>query len=54
MDFDKYGIICPFNEECRCQVADCDYCGWNPEVSERRLEAFLQKKTGGNNGKEDC
>ena len=42
MAFDKYGYICPFNNECRCQVADCDYCGWNPEVSERRLEAFLQ------------
>ena len=43
MAFDKYGYICPFNPECRCLVADCDYCGWNPEVSERRLEAFLEK-----------
>ena len=42
MAFDKYGYICPFNNECRCQVADCDYCGWNPEVSERRLDAILK------------
>lgn len=42
MAFDKYGYICPYNEECRCQVADCEICGWNPAVSERRLETFLQ------------
>lgn len=41
MAFDEYGYICHFNDACRCQVADCDYCGWNPEVSERRLEQFL-------------
>ena len=53
MDFDKHGIICPFNQELRCQVADCDYCGWNPEVSERRLEEFLQanRKKEANDGK---
>ena len=27
MEFDQYGIICPFNKECRCQVADCDNYG---------------------------
>ena len=41
MAYDKFGYICHFNDACRCWVADCDYCGWNPDVSERRLEAFL-------------
>ena len=40
MAFDEFGYICPYNERCRCQVADCDFCGWNPAVSERRLEEF--------------
>lgn len=43
MEFDRHGYyICPYNRECRCQIADCDYCGWNPDVSENRLEAFKQ------------
>lgn len=43
MPFDEYGYICHFNDACRCKVADCDSCGWNPEVSERRLEQFMQE-----------
>ena len=43
MEFDKDGIICPYNPQCRCQIADCDFCGWNPAVSERRIEALLQE-----------
>ena len=42
MEFDQYGIICPHNDACRCQVADCDYCGWNPVVTEQRLEKLAQ------------
>ena len=41
--FDKDGYICPYNQECRCQIIDCSCCGWNPAVSRRRLENI--KKT---------
>lgn len=44
MAFDEHGYICPYNDGCRCQIADCDYCGWNPTVAERRLEAFYENQ----------
>lgn len=42
MAFDEHGYICPYNENCRCMVADCDFCGWNPVVAERRLEELCE------------
>lgn len=32
---------CRFNEGVACNGGDCSACGWNKEVSDRRLEAFL-------------
>lgn len=46
VEYDKYGIICPHNEQCRCQVADCEVCGWNPAVKEKRLEEIREKLGG--------
>lgn len=43
MAFDEYGYVCPYNEACRCQVADCDFCGWNPIVHEKRMEEICEK-----------
>lgn len=35
---------CPHNEEVLCQhTADCEKCGWNPDVAERRLEAIREE-----------
>ena len=42
MAFDEHGYICPYNENCRCMVSDCDFCGWNPVVAERRLEELCE------------
>ena len=30
--------ICPYNQECRCDIPECHKCGWNPEVIERRMK----------------
>ena len=30
--------ICKYNEGCECDTQECDKCGWNPEVAERRLK----------------
>lgn len=36
--FDRDGYICQYNEECRCLVYECEKCGWNPAVTQRRLQ----------------
>ena len=43
MELDEQGYICPYNDACRCQVANCDFCGWNPGVHERRLEEICTR-----------
>lgn len=44
MEIDVDGkIICPYNRECRCTVLECEKCGWNPEVAERRLEKLREQ-----------
>ena len=42
--FDKDGYICPYNQECRCQIVDCSSCGWNPVVEKRRLNRILSQQ----------
>lgn len=42
--FDKDGYICPYNQECRCQIVDCSSCGWNPAVEKRRLNRILSQQ----------
>ena len=29
--------ICQFNNACRCDIPECDKCGWNPTVAKRRI-----------------
>lgn len=42
IDFDGK-VICQYNRACSCDVPDCDNCGWNPVVSERRLNKIRRK-----------
>lgn len=35
---------CPRNEGVGCaHTADCENCGWNPDVAERRLEVIREE-----------
>jgi hypothetical protein len=34
--------ICPYNEGCSCDTPECDKCGWNPKVAERRLRNYKE------------
>lgn len=50
------GIQCPNNEAIICpDHSKCSKCGWNPEVSEKRLAAVIeelkQKRRAAANGK---
>lgn len=42
-------VDCPYNEgrECNPKKRDCENCGWNPAVAEKRKQAM----EGGCNGK---
>ena len=33
--------ICPYNREVDCKSSKCDRCGWNPEVAQARLKAYV-------------
>lgn len=35
-------IICPYNQECRCDTPECSKCGWNPAVAEKRLKKYRE------------
>lgn len=39
----KKFVQCPYNEGCRCKPKDkeCDKCGWNPVVAEKRKKVVL-------------
>lgn len=41
---DQNGQVCLFNEGCQCENRNCGNCGWNPEVSTRRLNRFLNSE----------
>lgn len=45
-------VECPHNEGCHCNPnkRDCEKCGWNPVVAEKRKQA-MEKAGGGCNGK---
>lgn len=36
---------CKFNEHVNCAVQECDKCGWNPEVEQKRKEAIYERFT---------
>lgn len=36
-------VPCPHNERVLCSnTADCETCGWNPDVAEARTEAIRE------------
>lgn len=42
-DFKPYiepEFICPHNEGISCLCKNCSTCGWNPEVAQKRMEAY--------------
>ena len=45
-------VDCPYNEGCECnpKKRDCENCGWNHAVAEKRKQA-MEKAWGGCNGK---
>lgn len=45
MAVNEFRYVCRYNENIRCMDRDCGKCGWNPAISESRLEAY-QKKNG--------
>lgn len=37
-------VECPYNEGFLCaHTADCEKCGWNPDVEARRTEALCKE-----------
>lgn len=40
-----YGYSCIHNEGVGCHVTkhNCETCGWNPEVAQKRLEEYCRK-----------
>ena len=38
-------IRCQFNDYVNCGVQECEKCGWNPEVEQKRKEAIYAKYT---------
>lgn len=47
-------VKCPYMnpDQVRCYLARCGICGWNPKVAQARQRKMLEKKGGGNRGKE--
>ena len=41
-------IRCKFNDYVNCGVHECDKCGWNPEVEQKRKEAIYERFTNQN------
>lgn len=41
---EKIPMDCLFNEGVACCDHTCDTCGWNPAVSQKRLEAISAKR----------
>ena len=44
----KYGwgeIRCKFNDYVNCGVQECEKCGWNPEVEQKRKGAIYERFT---------
>ena len=35
---------CPHNKEVDCEIAVCERCGWNPSVTQARIQSFLGKR----------
>ena len=35
--------VCKHNQNIMCQERNCGHCGWNPVISENRLDAFRKK-----------
>ena len=38
------GIPCKYNKGVDCTIPNCDICGWNPVVSQDRLDKLLNGK----------
>lgn len=36
------GTPCKYNEGVECAIPNCDACGWNPAVSQDRLDKLLR------------
>lgn len=37
--------LCPHNDGIICDgIAECDGCGWNPEVEKRRIQAIREAR----------
>jgi hypothetical protein len=34
--------VCPHNPSCECEAPKCHKCGWNPEVTDRRLKKCMK------------
>lgn len=32
---------CPHNREVTCEKRQCDSCGWNPDVAQRRMDKLM-------------
>lgn len=32
---------CPHNHEVTCEKRQCDCCGWNPDVAQRRMDKLM-------------
>ena len=41
----KIVISCRYNEGVCCDSMNCDNCGWNPVVEERRKESLYERQT---------
>lgn len=41
--------VCRFNGQVDCRGGKCYACGWNPAVSERRIEVWMKKRLNGGN-----
>lgn len=35
--------VCFYNPNVECKERNCEGCGWNPSVSEKRLDAFFKR-----------
>ena len=33
--------VCPHNKRVACTTVQCERCGWDPTVAQKRLEALL-------------
>lgn len=43
---------CQYNQGVVCGKADCEHCGWNPDVAQARLDTILKRMEAANDGKE--